>query len=249
MKSLWKLPLWTIAIGNLMGLFGLALGATLVALGYVSPTCLLMWAGGHLVFSLLTSVGLHRYFAHSAFKTSRFWHNVLTFGAPLLLLGSPIDWAVTHLAHHKYSDTDRDPHIEHWTYIFWKRYRAAPVDTRQLRRLVKDPSIRWVHRNDAYIWLLAAVVICMLPWQVVLFGYLMPLGSVHLIGAVHLVWNHGSGSARDWPLLEYVLPASGEWNHLTHHRHWGRADMRNAWWHLDLGALLIRRIAVPGSIR
>jgi fatty-acid desaturase len=67
-----------------------------------------------LMFSVIMhfchNVGLHRYFSHNSFKTSKFWHVCLSLSTPLACAGSPYGYAMAHRAHHIYSDTDKDPH-------------------------------------------------------------------------------------------------------------------------------------------
>ena len=178
-------PLWMIAFGHLLGVLCILAGIGLVAAGWESWQWLLWWPVFHVIGSLVTSVGLHRYFSHAAFKTSRLWHNAMALYTPMLLIGSPIDWSVTHIAHHVHADTKNDPHIADWTYLVWKRYRKPIVHRRQLRRLMGDPTLAFVHRYGAGLWILAMLaIVAFLPWQFFVFGYGMALGSVHLIGAM-----------------------------------------------------------------
>ena len=61
---------------------------------------------------VLHNVGLHRYFAHNSFKTSKFWHIVLSLTTPLACAGSPYGYSMAHRAHHIFSDTEKDPHYK-----------------------------------------------------------------------------------------------------------------------------------------
>ena len=54
--------------------------------------------------------GLHRYFSHNSFRTTRFWEYVMSIFPLFLTIGSPIAWTTIHRAHHKNSDTELDPH-------------------------------------------------------------------------------------------------------------------------------------------
>jgi fatty-acid desaturase len=237
-------PLWMISVGHLAGLAGVVLGVWLIATGAASQWWLLAWAAFHLLGSLMLSVGLHRYFSHGSFKTTPFWHNFMALYSVLLLNGSPHGWAAAHNAHHAFSDTDRDPHIADWTYLVWKRYRSTPLVTRGLRRLAGDPVVAFVHRTGLWLWLAFTALLLWASPEAYLFAYLMPLGSVHLIGALHQVTSHKNLAPRDIWWLELVLPACGEWLHKTHHDHPGRSDFRTKWWHVDLGAALVRAISV-----
>jgi fatty-acid desaturase len=235
-------PLWMIGVGHLLGVFGLITGISLVALGYVSGYWLLAWPLFHVIGSLTVTVALHRYFCHRSFKTSAFWHKAMAYTSTLLLIGSPLGWSTSHTTHHIHSDKAGDPHRTDWTYLFWKRYNHVKMSKRLLRRLVSDPTLAFVHRNAMAIWFSFVLLLALLSWKVLLFGYLMALGSVHTIGSFHQVFSHTGKRPRNLAFMEFLLPAFGEWHHATHHEHPGRKDMRTAWWHLDLGALFIRLI-------
>ncbi len=234
-------PDWFVPFGNLLGLFSLVLGAGLIASGVVSAWWLLLVFAVHIWNTLMTSAGLHRYFSHGAFKTSKFWHTVMCLYSPLLTIGSALAWSVIHLQHHIHSDTDRDSHYTHWTYIFWKQYRKQPIVTKRMKRLLNDPTVVFAHRWGLAIWTVFVVSLALISWKALLFGYLMPLGVTHLIGGIHQVISHKGGQPRNLPWLEWVLPAGGEWNHGTHHKT-GKRDLRGSWWHLDPGFMFIRLI-------
>lgn len=238
---MFKLPSWSVMAGNVIGLFALITGCVLVALGHVSMWWLLPILVGHLWNTLMTSAGLHRYFSHAGFRTSRFWHEVMTWYSPLLLIGSALDWAVLHTQHHVYCDTDDDPHYTGLSYLVWKRYRPSRPLRKRLKRLMQDRSVVLAHRYGLLVWLGVVVGLALISPTVLLYCYLAPLGLTHLIGGIHQVVSHRGGEPRDLPWLEYILPAGGEWNHGTHHKT-GRLDLRRAPWHLDPGYLFIRLI-------
>ena len=237
-----KQPLWMISVGHLAGVAGIVAGIWLMAAGIASAWWIAAWLSFHALGSLMLSVGLHRYFSHGSFQTTPFWHNFMAFYSVLLLNGSPHGWAAAHNAHHTFSDTDQDPHIADWTYLVWKRYRRTPLVTRGLRRLNGDPVLAFVHRNGLWLWCgFTAWMLAVSP-TAYLFAYLMPLGSIHLIGAMHQLLSHKDGAPRDIWWLELLLPACGEWLHKTHHDHAGRSDFRTRPHHVDLGSAFISLI-------
>jgi fatty-acid desaturase len=56
------------------------------------------------------TIGYHRLLSHRSFRCRPFFEYFLVVGAYLAFQGSPIWWAAIHRAHHRYSDTDLDPH-------------------------------------------------------------------------------------------------------------------------------------------
>jgi stearoyl-CoA desaturase (delta-9 desaturase) len=237
-----KQPLWMIPFGYYIGLAGILTGLSLVALGIASAWWLLAWLFFHLLGALMLSVGLHRYFSHGAFETSKFWHRFMAYYSVLLLNGSPQGWAAAHNTHHAHSDTERDPHFANWNYLFDKRYRNVPMVRWRLKELAGVETLAFVHRYGMMLWLAAVALMLLVSPMFLLFGYLMSLGSTHLIGAIHQITSHRGGAPRDLPWLEFIFPACGEWLHKTHHAFPGWASFSTRWWHLDLGAAFIRVI-------
>lgn len=233
-----------IPLAYLLGLVGILIGFYALYQGYAEPKWLWAWLAGHVIASLTITVALHRYFSHGAFVTNKVWHTVLAVVSNLIFHGSPQAWATAHITHHEQADTDLDPHKTKLSYLIWKNYRNVPLSLWRLKHLSKDPILKFTHR---YALLLVAAVALVLyaisPWAL-LFGYLMPLGSVHFIGAVHQVTSHtGPQGARNLPLMEFILPASGEWHHKYHHDNPRAVRFGTKWYYLDFGYWFIRLIA------
>lgn len=93
-----RTPDWFVPFGNLLGLASLLVGAALTSSGVVSAWWLVLVLLVHIWNTLMTSAGLHRYFSHASFKTSRFWHWVMVLYSPLLMIGSALAWSVTSRA-------------------------------------------------------------------------------------------------------------------------------------------------------
>lgn len=235
-----------ISIAHIVGIISVVLGTVLILIGSLSVWWTLPWGLFHLLNSLMLSVGLHRYFSHGAFKTSKFWHNFMALYSILLVNGSPQGWATAHNAHHINSDTELDPHISNWSYLLWKKYRKVPVPLRRLKVLAKDRVLANVHRYGGLLLALFLLALASISWKILLFAYLMPLGSVHIIGALHQVLSHRNLSPRNLPLLELVLPACGEWLHKTHHEQPGLSNFKTKFWHIDLGSMFIDLIKHKG---
>lgn len=235
-------PLWLISLGNLLGLACIGIGLTAVAQGWAAWQWLLLWPFFHLLNALMLSVGLHRYFSHAAFKTSKFWHKFMAWYSVVLLSGSPLGWASAHTTHHVYSDTDRDPHDTRWSYLLWKGYRKVPLVMKRMKHIVDDPDLAFVHRYGMALWIAFVVILLAINWKLFVFGYGMGLGSAHFVGALIQVTSHKDGRARDLPWMEFLFPAAGEWLHGTHHDHPGAKNLSSKWWQFDMGYWFIRLI-------
>ncbi len=234
---------WHVGFGYLIGVAGVVGGLWMVATGHASAWWLLAWFMVHHFNTMIVSAGLHRYFSHGAFKTSRFWHNFIAYYSATMLYGSPYAWATAHVTHHVHSDTDLDPHEVGWRYALFKQFRDVPMVMGRFKRIVGDPALDFVHRYWLAIWCAYATTLLLISPTVFLFAYLMPLGTAHLFGVVHTLLSHRCEvGARNLPALEYIFPTGGEWQHKLHHDHPGRVSFRSRWWHLDMGAVFIHLI-------
>ena len=63
-----------------------------------------------LIFGFGVSLTFHRGIAHKGLTMNPIVELVGKFFASMGGTGSPISWVLIHLAHHRYSDTDKDPH-------------------------------------------------------------------------------------------------------------------------------------------
>lgn len=205
--------LWMTPVASYLGLAAMVYG---VFVG--TPLLWALAAFGSFMMLMGVTVGMHRLFCHRAFRTGRFWHYVLGVLGTCAFYGSTVQWPAMHASHHQFADTPQDPHYTGWRYLFWKKNNPTIFNKRVLRRLYQDPLHRVLHQYYVLIPLALSVLLYLIDPLVLVFGYLIPLGWLHLVGALHQVYAHGPDGARDLGFLELVLPTGGEWHHAEHHR-------------------------------
>lgn len=199
------------------------------------------------------NAGLHRYFSHRTFQTSRFWQYVLAITGTLCSLGSIISWVAIHRYHHLHADSVEDPHsprhIGAWrAYTYdWKR---ANISKKFIRDIVGDRMIMFTHRRYfqiifAYVLLLALID----PWLII-FAYAVPatgclngVSAVTVIGHIHGYQRHEvkDTSRNSWIACAMSL---GEGWHNNHHAHPYRWQQGEKWWELDPPSWFIRTIKI-----
>ena len=201
------------------------------------------------VFYFLTGLGItagfHRYYAHRTHEAHPVVQLFYLIAGAVVVQRPVIEWARVHRVHHRYSDTELDPHninqgffYAHMGWIFQKTPLANDYST--VPDLLNDPLALWQRK---YYW-----------WLVLIFG----VGTSTLIGAMigrplggflwgfalrmvtqnHIIysinsWAHTFGrqtystkfEARDSFLL--ALISNGEGYHSFHHRF--ANDYRNGW--------------------
>jgi stearoyl-CoA desaturase (delta-9 desaturase) len=192
------------------------------------------WVFFAVVYPLYTigmAIGLHRYFAHRSFRTSRLFQFVLALAASVGF-GDAIRFAGKHRLHHRFGDTERDVHTPKRG--VWSCWIACHVDCgysdervlAQVPDLRRYPELMWLHRY----WLAPGALLMLTAYAIggyttICIGCLLPpLIMLHQSSAVNY-FCHTHGSRRfETPddstnnaliaLLTY-----GEGWHNNHHRH------------------------------
>jgi stearoyl-CoA desaturase (delta-9 desaturase) len=196
-------------------------------------------------------VGLHRYFTHRSFKTSKFWHILLCLTCPLTGMGSPIGYAMAHNAHHKYSDKELDPHSPKFTGFFnsiMVRWNYEGVSFNMPRNL-RDPWVFFVHRW----YLLIIITFCALlliidPLLFLSYCVAMVLGKINLISNNYVCHlpnvkiNYRNFDTPDNSQNNLINGwFVGEW-HNNHHARPGEWNQRVKWWEWDVPSVVIKLI-------
>ncbi len=202
---------------------------------------------GHISLVCILSVISHRYYSHSSFSVGPITSRIFAVLSTLIFQTGPVSWAITHIGHHAYSDTNKDTTIRGWKSLFVHRHRTVPFSMvrKVVRKLRKYPWCFMAQRNSLTIPILFTIVLCIIDPMLALFLYLIPLGTMSLAFAIHENIAHRNRKPRHLPFMEFILPTGGEWNHIYHHKVGYSAKFGM----LDIGYWVIRLIAKPGSIR
>ena len=194
--------------------------------------------------------GLHRYFSHGSYKLNKFWHIFITFASCLVTFGSPVGYTLAHRAHHKFSDTDKDPHnpevIGKLNTVFfrWNMEHASFLDANGL----KDKWIRIAHEYYVLIPIIFYVILLLIDYRSALCYNIGVTLAFLAVGYVN-TWCHMGHklSYRNFETKENSqndLIAGlfgGEW-HNNHHKYPKKYNQRVKWWEFDLTAQLIKLI-------
>ena len=146
---------------------------------------------------------MHRIFTHRHFAWSPKMNMFGQFLFCMLNLGSPAVYSAVHINHHKYSDTEKDPHPPNWKALFslWDDKFRPDIKT-----LKKNKPLDYFY--DTYFHI-AWVSVIFTPWLVV--G-----GHWHSKLVTTLV--HIGGKPKNIPLAYPLL--FGEEMHERHHNNW-----------------------------
>lgn len=164
------------------------------------------------------SAGLHRYWAHKAFKAGPIFEFVTLYMSVLAGSRSPIGWIAAHRMHHHHSDTDLDPHSPNtkgfWT-VFFSLWNITTIPPKYSKDLFKSKIMVFFHNHWGKIWLLTAIIsFAISPYFFVSFvlvpAILAPIG----FGLVNAV-THRNNKVQNVPWINFLV--AGEGYHKGHH--------------------------------
>jgi stearoyl-CoA desaturase (delta-9 desaturase) len=252
-------------VNNLKNLQVLTLLAYLVAfvsffiVSFSLPMLLLTTIMYFLVFGIGVSMTLHRGLAHSALRLHPVIEMLGKFFASVGGTGSPISWVLVHKAHHKYSDTDKDPHSakDVLKYLIGK---YPNVSTQGIRKLAQSKFSKFLHRY--YYLVIGAYGACWLSlgFDFFCYGFVYPMVLNMVAG--HLVnwythsdyiFNYRLHNTKDTSQNNVVigLLTWGEGFHNTHHKFPARANFGMKVWEIDItfGAIRLLETVKLAKVR
>ena len=123
---------------------------------------------------LIPITGYHRLWAHSSYKATlplKIWLAAMGAGA---VEGSARWWSRDHRAHHRYTDTDKDPYSVRkgllYSHIGWMVMKQNPkrIGRTDISDLNDDPVVVWQHKNFIKcvitMGLIFPTLVCGLGW-------------------------------------------------------------------------------------
>jgi len=197
--------------------------------------CILMY---QLIVTIGISVGYHRYFSHRMFKCPIWFEYVMLFFANIMMVGPATLWVANHREHHKYTDTDKDPHSPSHKGYFYAHFLQVFTSPKIkfMTDLLRDNKFKLQHK---YFWEINIVWMLLLlaidPFAVI-YLWLAPAGISKIFGSLVYSYSHRGGKPNSdvW----VGLLSGGEGFHEPHHD----ANKRSYRWHkYDIGGLFIER--------
>jgi stearoyl-CoA desaturase (delta-9 desaturase) len=205
---------------------------------------------------------LHRYGAHAQFSMSKGWErffNVLTYATQNSSYLNPRGYAILHLMHHAYSDTEKDPHtprpyraiVPGLFKMMWKTkkiyhgyaYHELEPEKRFEREFPHSPLLDWAGKSwfmriawgaafFAFYYFFATAW-----WQWLLLPTHWIMGAMH--GAI-VNWGGHRYGYRNFPnddISRNALPVdfltAGELYQNNHHKYPMSPNFAARWWELD----------------
>ena len=221
----------------------------------IGVTLFLYWLTGALGITL----GFHRLVSHRSFQSPKWLEYMLVFFGTLACQGGPIQWVGLHRIHHKYSDTEPDPHDSNrgfwWSHMAWMLHEI-PADNdvpRYTQDINEDPFYTFCQTFMVPIQVVLGLILYFLGgWPCVIWGIF-----VRLVMVFHFTWfvnsathkfgyqSHESNdnSRNCWWV---ALLTFGEGWHNNHHAYQYSARHGLAWWEIDITWMTIQVLQFLG---
>lgn len=216
----------------------------------------------------------HRYFAHKAFKTSRFVQFIFAFLAASSAQRGPLWWASHHRHHHANSDKPEDSHSPvqrgfFWSHISWfltnKNFNSK---NERVKDLLVYPELKFLDRFDviaplflaASLYALGAALEIYAPHlqtsglQLLVWGFAISTVVLYhmtfTVNSLAHVWGkrrfNTSDQSRNNSLI--ALLTLGEGWHNNHHHFPSAARQGFYWWEIDLTYYGLKILSALGLI-
>jgi stearoyl-CoA desaturase (Delta-9 desaturase) len=206
----------------------------------------------------------HRYFAHRSYRMGRATQAVAAFLGTTAVQKGPLWWAANHRAHHRYTDSERDPHSPQrgfwWSHVGWLLSdRFSATDHAAIEDFAKYPELRWINKHD-WIgpWTLGVACFLIAGWSGLVVGF---FGSTVLLwhatfsvnSFAHMFGHRRYGTAdssRNNPVL--AILCLGEGWHNNHHHYPQSARQGFRFWEIDLtyaGLRVLQALHVVHDLR
>lgn len=213
------------------------------------------WLASVFVYFLTGALGItitfHRYLAHKSFKMPRLLEYIFSFLGAMGGTGSSIGWLAVHKSHHRYSDTDKDPHNPHkiglklllssyeYTFNFW-----------DAKSLLNDKFHLILHRYYYLIMMTWALVLFTIDIKFLIFLFFIPVFFQIWASNISNYANHMFGyqnyktsdtSKNTWWVSAITW---GEGWHNNHHAEPWTYTFQRRWWEIDVSAYTIYLITL-----
>src|SRR5688572_6188755 len=209
-----------------------------------------------IVGSLGIGLGWHRLLTHRSFKAPKWLEYTLTILGTMSMQDAPDKWVATHRMHHKFTETESDPHSTRsgfwWAQIGWVVFGTAQDhDAETFKRFIPDLLKDPVHVLIARFYLIPIIISGVLlfmagGWPLVVWGV---FGRV--VVGWHTTWfvnslshlygsrphDTGDRSTNNWFV---AILTFGEGWHNNHHMSPTSARHGLKWYQFDMNWIAIR---------
>jgi len=206
----------------------------------------------YLVFAItskIANVAYHRWLAHNYIEPGKFGKIILLYAIVASALVKPGNYIIGHRAHHRYPDSDKDPHppsIGLWNALIGN-FNNPDSSGISIRDVYRKKEIMFVHNYFYKLHALTLIAFWFIDTDFVLLSFAL-LNLRFLIGVTIFNYiSHGGAKqlgAQNLPTwTNYILGYAGEQLHKNHHDHPSDANFgRTSTFNFDIGYQLLKHV-------
>jgi stearoyl-CoA desaturase (delta-9 desaturase) len=187
------------------------------------------------------SIFMHRSWCHRSWQAKPLFNRFGILICTLLLSGNTLGWIAIHREHHRFSDTERDPHSPFYK-SFWRVQfltYLCDVKLKYVVDLARDSDHVFFAKYYWYVNLTYWILLYLINPAWLAFWFAM-LGIInfcqHLVNSI--LHNKHKPGAKNSSILAALL-LSGEPLHANHHDDPYNYNFSKHWYQFDTGAWLI----------
>ena len=175
-----------------------------------------------LCYFLYNGIGMimtyHRLLSHRVFECPKWLEYIMAGLATFSLTGSAITWVAMHRKHHKYTDTEKDPHSP--DYLGWWRVQFltafAPIEGKYAVELMRDKFYQFQYKYYLHILFAFSLLLVLIDPFALIYIFLFPAGLTLFFGTLILSTCHKDRNPRNIFWLGIVT--FGDAFHEVHHQ-------------------------------
>lgn len=216
---------------------------------------MLLWVSlaGYVFLAIFgLEIGHHRYFSHRSFTASPFVDRFLLVCTIFVGAGPTGFWTALHRYHHKYSDTDKDPHrpVDQpiLCYFHCNDRSRSEFEWSMAGDLLKDPVHLWLLQYYNYVYFGFIAIMYIINPYIALYVFVIPaiitLNTSGLVNVVNHRWGYQNYTGIDnstnntW----VNLISFGGGLHNNHHGNQRSYTTKVKKWEHDLCGWIIKHI-------
>lgn len=195
------------------------------------------------------AITFHRLVSHKSFKSPEWFKLIGMILGTLSGVGTSIHWTAVHRKHHRYSDTDKDPHNPRGQFLRMQFFSMLSESSlRYVPDLLRDKQQLWFHNHYWHIHGAYALILLLIDPFAIIYAYLFPVCLLWHVMAGLGTFAHTKqfgyatydNHARNLPFLGWF--AFGEGWHNNHHEKAASARFGIKWYEFDLSWLIIKLV-------
>lgn len=185
----------------------------------------------------------HRLLSHRSWKCSKFLEYLFVSIATVGLTGSAISWVAIHRKHHKFSDTDTDPHSPMYKGFLYSHFLSmfSKVNIKYSFDLLKEKFYKYQHNYYLDVNLLFGLFLFLIDPFLIVYVWLFPAMILWNMGSFIVSMSHLNGEPTNNNILGLFVWGEG-W-HLNHHNNSKCFKFHK----YDIGGWLIDKIRIKTS--